>query len=157
MNTRNRKKLEEHFKMRHKNVAKFLNRVTHHFRNDVTESIRNKGYKNLRMGHASLLYNIGLDGINVNQLAKRAFMTKQAMSKLVKELMHEGYIESQQHETDKRSFNVFITDKGANLMFEMDKCVQDIQQRYIEILGERNFKIMIDSLGKILDDYQKEI
>ncbi|MEO8149524.1 MAG: helix-turn-helix domain-containing protein [Bacteroidia bacterium] len=156
MNARNRKKLEEHYAVRHKNVAKFLNRVTHHFRNEATESMRSKGFAQLRMGHASLLYNIGLEGINVNQLAKRAFMTKQAMSKLVQELLNEGYIKTQEHETDKRSFNVFITDKGASLMFEMDKCVMAIQQRYISIVGERNFKIMLDSLGKILDDYQKE-
>lgn len=155
MDIRNRKKLAAHYEVKSKSVGKLLNRVTHHFRNEATAAMANKGYPQLRMGHASLLYNIGLDGINVNALSKRAFMTKQAASKLVKELVDQGYVETEKHEKDNRSFTIFITDKGANLIFEMNKCVQKIEEHYINLIGERNFKIMIEGLNKIMDDYQK--
>ncbi len=156
MNTRNRKKLEAHYQSQTKSVGKLFNRVTNYFRDEATQAMAGKGYPQLRMGHASLLFNVGLDGINVNQLAKRAFMTKQAASKLVKELAEHGYIETKKHDTDNRSFIIFITDKGAHLMFEMDKCTTAIQQRYLTIVGERNFKIMMESLNKLLEDYQNE-
>jgi len=70
----------------------------------------------LKPGYVSLLANIGINGASNKELAGRAWVSKQAMSKLVNEMLKEEVIETEKETTDNRINKIMLTDKGAALL-----------------------------------------
>ena len=52
----------------------------------AAEYMGQMGYTDLRVGHIVLMVHIDIEGITINELAAKAGVSKQAMSKAVKEL-----------------------------------------------------------------------
>ena len=65
---------------------------------------------------AALLTNIELDGSHNKDLAKCAFTSKQAMSKLLIETEQDGLIEIEKNKEDCRANNITMTNQGAELL-----------------------------------------
>jgi DNA-binding MarR family transcriptional regulator len=70
----------------------------------------------LKPGYVSLLANIGIQGASNKELAGKAWVSKQAMSKLVNEMLKEEIIEIEKDAADNRVNNIMLTDKGAELL-----------------------------------------
>ena len=77
--------------------------------------LQKDGYTDFKMAYMPLLMNIDPDGCNEQGASEKAFITKQAMSKVVKELLERGYIETEKNYDDKRCANIFLTAKGKKL------------------------------------------
>src|SRR3954464_8561312 len=69
----------------------------------IMEKLQQRGYTNFKLGDLPLLVNIQPEGTINNELAKRARISKQAMSKVVKNLESGGYILTRKNENDNRS------------------------------------------------------
>ena len=72
--------------------GKVLSHLRKQFEQWAIERLARKGYKDFKMTYMPVIMNIDLNGTNNNDLAQRAQVTKQAMSKVVKELQNSGYI-----------------------------------------------------------------
>ncbi len=114
------------------------------------KELAQQGYPNFKMAYMPLLMNIGLNGNTNKEIAAKSRVTKQAMSKVVKELEDLGLIKVSQHSTDKRSVMIFFTDKGKKMVYTAKLQVKALTDEYKKIIGEKNYEIMIDSLSKII-------
>ena len=75
--------------------------------------------------------NLETVGNNIVSLANRAGISKQAMSKLVKEVTAEGYISVVTDKRDSRVQNVTLTEKGTDFLLALQK---EALRNYYELL-----------------------
>jgi DNA-binding MarR family transcriptional regulator len=97
-----------------------------------------------------LIVNIQPEGIINNELAKRARITKQAMSKVVKNLEAGGYILTRKHANDNRSAVIFLTDNGKRLLISAAESFLEIQDEYTDIIGQEDADSLKQILGKLV-------
>ncbi len=108
------------------------------------------GYKNFKVAYMPVLMHISVEGTNNNELAKRARVSKQAMSKVLKELSTHGYIKTKTHSDDKRSSVVMLTDKGKRFVIDARMCVKNLMDEYRQEIGKEDFDHTIQVLLKII-------
>lgn len=116
----------------------------------ITEKLQQRGYPDFKIGDMVLIVNISQEGTINNELARKARITKQAMSKVVKNLEAMDYIITRKHETDNRASVIFLSDKGKQLVIDCSECVQEIQAYYTGIIGEQDAEVLRDILFRLV-------
>ncbi len=143
----------EHIKVR--GWGKILSYLRRQFEAWTTEELTSHGYTDFTMAHMPLIMNIKPEGTNNNELAAIARISKQAMSKVVKDLLQKGYIETKTDATDKRSTIISLTEKGKRFVIKARYCVQELTVEYQNLLGKKEYEHMIDNLIKIMEYNEK--
>lgn len=131
--------------------GKILSYLKRQFDAWTTDQLLKNGYKNFKIAYMPVIMNIGPDGTNNNDLAKHARVSKQAMSKVLQELLQAGYIKAKTAEQDKRSMVLLLTDKGKKLVVEARLCVKSLMDEYRQEIGEKEFEQTIQVLLKIIE------
>lgn len=127
-------------------LGRLLSLVKKDLDQQLTEKLLERGYKDFRPGDMVVLINIDDAGTINNELAKKARISKQAMSKVVKNLEAEGYIATRKHDTDNRASLIALTDMGKMLLIETSESIKEIETSYVEVVGEED----ITTLKQIL-------
>jgi DNA-binding MarR family transcriptional regulator len=137
--------------------GKVLGHLRKQFDYWATEHFVKKGYKGFKLAYMPVIMNIDMDGTNNNDLAKRAQVTKQAMSKVVKELHKMGYITSRTDPDDKRSVIFLLTAKGKNFIVSARASVGELMNEYREVLGKKNFDELLSNMVKLVHYNHKKL
>ncbi len=132
-------------------LIRLLNIVKKDFDARLTEQLQQAGYKDFKIGDMVLIVNISPEGTINNELAKKARITKQAMSKVVKNLEATGYIYTRKHETDNRATVIFLSDKGKQLVIDTSAVVHEVQRYYTSIIGEEDAAVLRDILFRLVE------
>jgi DNA-binding MarR family transcriptional regulator len=138
-------------------LGRLLNKSYRFMSEVATEFLREKGYTDFRVGHIVALVHIEFEGDTVNTLALRAGITKQAMSKIVQELVEGEYVISGKHPNDARSVIVKLTDRGYEALTHWKACTEHIDKKFTEILGSERLEQVKDILGTLVDHYEKNV
>ncbi len=117
--------------------------------------LRSLGYENFKIGHIIVLMNLSEQGVTTTDLAKKAKVSKQAMSKLVNELIQEGYLISKTNHQDLRSTLLFCTEKGNHFLEDLMKSRAHIEQKFAVIIGEERLKQLNLALSEIVAHYDE--
>jgi DNA-binding MarR family transcriptional regulator len=123
------------------NLARIMRQVNRMVNTEFTQFMTEKGYDNLTSRHLNVFDNIELTGTNIITLARKAFITKQAMSKLVKEMHAAELVWTVVNPDDTRVLWVFPTNKAIELMEE-----------YKDLMEEKNAN-RVGSLQFSSDEY----
>ncbi|WP_229311040.1 MarR family winged helix-turn-helix transcriptional regulator [Larkinella soli] len=114
------------------------------------------GFTDFKISYIAFLANLDEGGITNNELARRAGVTKQAMSKVVRLLEDEGYIYSVKDEKDSRSSRIFINDRGKQLLKAVFNCMQDLRRKFDDIAGHDRVGAMLDTMVLLVRELEKE-
>jgi len=135
--------------------------VLHHLRKQfdlwAIDRLANKGYKGFKMTYMPVIMNIDSNGTNNNDLALRAKVTKQAMSKVIKELQKSGYISSKTDPKDKRSTIFKLTSRGEGLIQCAKKSVSELMDEYRKLVGKKNYDDLLIQLVTIIEHMDKKL
>jgi DNA-binding MarR family transcriptional regulator len=131
--------------------GKIITYLKRQFDQWAAQKLASHGYKNFKMAYMPLLMNIQAEGTNNNELARNARVTKQAMSKVAKELHELGYIRTKTDPTDKRSTIFMLTDKGKKLVIEARIGVKELMDEYRSVIGKEEYDNTIQVLLKIVE------
>jgi DNA-binding MarR family transcriptional regulator len=123
----------------------------------ASEFLKGKEYTDFRVGHIMALVHIDIEGVTVNTLALRAGITKQGMSKVIKELTDGGYVYVEKHPTDARSVMVKLTENGYDALLEWKRCAEHIDNQFAEVLGKERLEQLKDILGDLVDYYETNV
>jgi DNA-binding MarR family transcriptional regulator len=134
-------------------LGRLLNKSYRYMSDLAGDYLKGIGYENFRVGHIVALVHIELEGISINHLANAAGMTKQGMSKLIKELQTEGFVAVEKDQTDARALIVKYTEKGFQAMLDWKNCTQYINQKFTEVLGENKLDVLKDLLEELVQEY----
>jgi DNA-binding MarR family transcriptional regulator len=89
---------------------------------------------------------IGENGISNHELLAKIRVTKQGVSKVVKELERLGLIYTSKNENDARSIMVHLSEKGKVLHKAILKMGNATAEEYKKLLGKRKFEQLIDAM-----------
>lgn len=141
---------------RSKNLRQLLIRAGRALNAMIAEELDKRGYAKVRPSHSSLLANLEFEGSSVTDIADRAGMTKQAMGLLVAELEQLGYIARTPDEKDKRAHTITPTKSGKKLMADTLQIVDEIEERYSNILGDQTMNGLRTGLAAFMGVRQME-
>ncbi|MBT1702439.1 MarR family winged helix-turn-helix transcriptional regulator [Chryseosolibacter indicus] len=137
--------------------GKLINYLKRQFDQWVTEAFLQRGITDFKIAYLPFIMNIDNEGTNNNDMAKRAKVTKQAMSKVAKELQELGYIQSKVDATDKRSTIFILTDKGKKFVVEARLCMKELMDEYRKVIGKGKFDALLETLLEIIEYNDKKL
>lgn len=128
------------------NLRQLLIRSTRGLNERVIDALREYGYADVRLAHGSLLVNLDLAGNTVTEVADRAQMPKQAMSKLAAELEAMGFIAREPHPQDGRAWQLTFTRTGRLLLKRTVAIVSEFEREAAAAVGARRYAEMCEAL-----------
>jgi DNA-binding MarR family transcriptional regulator len=135
--------------------GKILGYLKKQFDKWAVDRLAQKGYKGFKMTYMPVILNIDPNGTSNNDLALRAKVTKQAMSKVIKELQKSGYVSSKTDPNDKRSTIFKLTSKGENLIKCVRESVGELMDEYRKLIGKKNYDGLLTQLITIIEYMDK--
>ena len=143
--------------LRQKSWGKIVFHLKKKYEDWLIQQLTAKGYPHFKMSYMQLLMYIETDGSISNDLAIQANITRQAMSKVVKELEEEGFIVAKEYSEDKRVSRLFLTKKGKVLMYEILKCLDTLTKEYKEVIGNEKFETALQAFIDILEYHDSNL
>ena len=111
--------LEKYRRFNDHNLARLVRTVERHITNQISRELQIHGYHSVSARHLQVFEHLDTEGVSIIQLAQRAGISKQAMSKMVKEVAHEGFVHVVTDNRDNRVQLVNVTEKGADLIVDI--------------------------------------
>lgn len=142
--------------LRGRAIGRLVWRLKRYMDGFMEPRLQQMGFTDFKTSYLMFLANIEEKGITNNELAKRACVTKQMMSKTVSLLESEGYIYTQKSETDSRSSRIFMNDRGFELLYAVRDCMNEAHAKFAGIVGEDRFEQVIDTLVQLTDTLEAE-
>jgi DNA-binding MarR family transcriptional regulator len=113
-------------------------------------------YPGFNHSYLPLFMSIGTSGISNNELAEKLNVTKQATSKIVKELEAINMVKSEKSLTDARSAMLFLTPDGEKYYQYLKSQIYELEEQYKKLVGAKNYEIAIDVMLKLIDFHEKQ-
>jgi len=85
-------------------------------------------------------------GARIVELAERAKMTKQGMSKLVASLDERGYVERVPDPEDGRAQIIQFTPRGRAALAAASEAIAEIEARWAEVIGQDELEVLRETL-----------
>ena len=142
--------------MRDRAIGRLVWRMKRSMDNFMEPRLHKLGFTDFKTSYLAFLANIEEKGITNNELAKRACVTKQMMSKTVSLLELEGYIYTEKSETDSRSNRIFMNDRGFQLLYAVRDCMNEAHSKFSGIVGEERLEDMLDTLRTLTNALEQE-
>ncbi len=101
--------------------------------------------------HIHLLATIGLDGVSNSEMARRAKVSKQAMSKSVKEMLRNELIVIDPNEQDSRCNIISLTDKGADMLVKIWEANKLLTIEFEQRLGKAKTKRLLALMAELIE------
>ena len=137
-------------------MGRLLWRLKRYMDNFVEPCLHTLGYVDFKMSYLIFLANINEECTTNNELAKRAGVTKQMMSKIVGLLENQGYIYTEKNPNDSRSSVIFLNERGKDLFVALKDCIQETRDKFDSIVGHDRMEQVIDTLVQLTDTLDKE-
>lgn len=114
------------------------------------------GLGRLTPAHLDLFAHIDFEGTTVNEIARRRGVSKQAVSRLVLEMIEMGILLSRQNPRDQRSHLVTFETKGPRSIFAGFALLKKLDADLREVLGDQAYEETTRSMLKIQDWIQTQ-
>jgi DNA-binding MarR family transcriptional regulator len=109
------------------------------------------GSHTLGISHIHMLFTIGLDGISNSEMARRAKVSKQAMSKVVQEMLKLELIVIEPNEHDSRCNIISLTDKGGEMLMKIRDANRLLSDEFEKRLGKTKSKKLLSLMAELVE------
>lgn len=142
--------------LRDRSIGRLFWRLKRFTSNYIEPRLHALGYTDFKMSYLMFLANIEEHGTTNNELAKRACVTKQMMSKIVGLLEEEGYIYTKKNPNDSRSSIIFLNDRGKDLFVKLEGCMQEARNKFDSIVGHERMEQVIETMAELVTELEKD-
>lgn len=148
-------KIEEFEQLKENSVGHLLIKAARLYNEFAFNEVKSKmKIESLRPSHLQLFAHIPFEGITIVDLAKKLNISKQAVSKSVKDLLEANVLIKKDNPLDSRSFLItFKTSKKSALFVGMQE-LADLDLKLKKILGEKDCKELGNKLTKIIKAFE---
>ena len=148
---------EKYEEAKQRNVIRLLIRYAKLIMLETEKMADASGHHNFKRQYMAFLHNIGPVGTTPTELAKMVWVTKQAMSKTLKEMERGGYIVLEPHHQDGRALTIRLSERGEELIELSRKMSEEITQEMKQIAGEEAIEQLIGTLQVLLEDAERKM
>ncbi|MEX0923729.1 MAG: MarR family transcriptional regulator [Rhodovibrionaceae bacterium] len=136
---------------RTENFGRLLLVALNNWQESLAKGLQEKGFKDVRSSHISLLRHIDMDGTRITEIAERAGITKQAVGQLVKICTTLNLVTTKPDKVDGRAKIVIFTDHGRKLILEQQAIIAAIDAAVQQKVGKREFADLRKHLALLSD------
>ena len=104
--------------------------------------------------HLPIFMSIGTKGISNSKLAANLNITKQAASKVIKELEELKLVRSEKCSTDARSMMLYLTDDGIRFYQHIADQMADLEREYKKAVGAKNYDNAVNVMLKLVEYHE---
>ncbi|MEO7212568.1 MarR family transcriptional regulator [Mucilaginibacter sp.] len=105
--------------------------------------------------HLPFFMSIGTTGITNNALAAKMSVSKQAASKIVKELEATNMVRSEKSADDARASMLYLTPDGEKFYQHLKTQVENLENEYKKVVGVKNYEAAIDVMLKLVKFHEE--
>ena len=113
--------------------------------------LHQRGFTDFKLSYLRLIANIEENGTSNNELARKADVTKQMMSKVVSLLEAQGYIYTKKDEADCRASRIFLNERGFALLTSVYECMEEAHAHFATIIGPDRLTRLIDDMRDLVN------
>ena len=118
----------------------------------LAERFAASGWEEVRPSYGSVLVPLfEEDGLRMGELARRARLSKQAMTELVRHLEHDGLVERRPDPSDGRASVVFLTERSRAFQPVAVLTLADLDRLVRERLDDEGAEALRAALRKLVD------
>jgi DNA-binding MarR family transcriptional regulator len=128
-----------------------LRRASQRYRDDLRRAIARAGHRDLPQQGFWALDRLASGGCDAVQLALDLGITKQAVSRLVEQLVAAGYVERRPNSADRRRVSLALTAKGDRAAGVLRSATDETDRSVIDRLGNRGLDQLRGLLAKVAD------
>jgi len=103
-----------------------------------------------------MFMSIGTKGISNSKLAANLSITKQAASKVIKELEELNLVRSEKCSTDARTMMLYLTDEGIGFYEHISSQMKALETQYKKVVGAKNYENAINVMLKLVEFHQHQ-
>jgi DNA-binding MarR family transcriptional regulator len=131
------------------NTGTLLLQVYQGFERHLIAALKEGGHPDFRPKYGAVLANIDADGTRLSTLADRAAMSRPSMVELIDELESKGYVKREPEPGDRRAKLIVPTQRGMDTISTAAETIDNLEQRFQELLGEQRYRAMRRALGEL--------
>jgi DNA-binding MarR family transcriptional regulator len=129
-----------------------LAKATQRWNELLAERFAAAGYADIRPSYGSVLLPLyEEDGLRMGELARRARLSKQTMTTMIRRLEDDRLVERRQDPTDARASLVFLTRRSRRFEPVAERTLRALDMRMRRRLGTPRLSSTKDALRAILD------
>ena len=131
------------------NTGTLLLQVYRGFEHHLSAALKERGHPDFRPKHGAVLANVDTEGTRLSILADRAQMSRPSMLELIDELEAMGYVRRKPDPDDRRAKLIVPTKMGREMISTAAEVIDNIEQRFRELLGDHQYQLMRGALGEL--------
>jgi DNA-binding MarR family transcriptional regulator len=133
-------------------IGQLLARLLRVFREDLAAPRAEAGFGDIREPHMQIFGNLRMGGVRLTELAERASLSLAAASELVDDLQDMDYLIRRPDPADGRAKLIDLTQRGRDAMSAAGQRVDDIELRWSQLVGPKDFERMCATMQRLLDE-----
>lgn len=135
-------------------IGSLLKKIYRLYSSDLLGALQERGFTDLRASFLEvLLFICDRPGSTIKEIGQACGLKKQTMTSHLNELEKRGYIFRKVNPDDKREQNISLTDYGEKFKFTLVACTNEIEDRYVGIVGE----VELDRVEQLLRYFHDRI
>lgn len=151
LDKKGKKQLDTWMEKRRENPGRLIYIIFRYVHEWASIRWKDDGWENLQPDHMRLISIVGADSVNNNELAKRAKVSKQAMSKMVTQLEKFGFIDVLPDPKDSRAKIISVSNDGAEFLQYFSNCGKILADDFAEIIGDKKTQQLIPLLSELAE------
>jgi DNA-binding MarR family transcriptional regulator len=118
---------------------------------EVKAALAEQGFDEIQPGHHTLLRHLGEDGARPSELAARAGITRQAVTKTLDDLERVGLVEREPDAADGRGVIVHYTPRGLAALQVARTRGKQLERRFASKIGADRWRTVRDVLEALFE------
>jgi MarR family transcriptional regulator, organic hydroperoxide resistance regulator len=132
------------------NLGFLLAKASQRWNELLQEAFAREGFPEVRASYGSVLLPLfEEDGLRIGEVARRARLSKQTMTTMVRLAERDGLVDRREDESDRRATRVYLTDKGRRFKPVAERILAELDEVARAALGARGLSAAERSLAAL--------
>ncbi|MGH2714092.1 MAG: MarR family winged helix-turn-helix transcriptional regulator [Thermoleophilaceae bacterium] len=132
------------------NLGYLLAKASQRWNELLQEGFADEGFAEVKASYGSVLIPLfEEDGLHIGEIARRAGLSKQTMTTMVRLCERDGLVERRPDPADRRAVRVRLTPKARRFQPAAERVLAALEREVEAVLGERDGRIVRRSLAEL--------
>jgi DNA-binding MarR family transcriptional regulator len=134
------------------NLGFLLAKASQRWNELLAERFGDRGFGEVRPSYGSVLVPLfGEDGLRMGEIARRARLSKQTMTTLVRLCERDGLVFRERDPVDARAYRVHLTERAKDFWPVAGEILGELDARVLAALGKRQKDTLVRALKGVMD------
>ena len=121
----------------------------------VMQNLKKQGFQDFASSHGNILFQLSVkDELSMGQLAEKINRDKSTTTVLVRKLEQEGLVYTEADQIDKRSKNIFLTEKGKQFNQTAFDISKELLTTFYKVFSEEEKDDFFNYLKRIENNFR---